>query len=181
MNVYELLALMIIMFGMMIFVYIMLSIGNRAFKIGRNRKRNADNTNLYVENLNPKEQYTGDCAIRGVARLLRISWDEAFEELFKVAKVEKKLPNNTDVMTKYLKDFGYIYVKDDGGMPLRKFLKYKHGEYLIVCWSKKSNLSHGVFVNDGVFADTFNSRNYYMIGYYFKMFEETKKTNEEAK
>lgn len=179
-SIYEILAGMFVFFGVIAFIVVVIGFVGSFFRDWSRNLRKRDNTHIFVENKNPEGLNTGDCAIRGISHLLNQDWDTTYDGLIKIGKSRKQLPNNIDVMKVYLKKFGYIYIPDDGGkLSVRKFLKNKHKKYLLHCYKKKSHTSHAVYVNDGVFIDSYDSRYYYMIGHFFKLYDEEPKENKE--
>lgn len=63
--------------------------------------------NFVKKNLNIKGLNTGDCAVRGIAELLNITWEESMLRLAKTSCITGKMPNNTETIDMLLKQEGF--------------------------------------------------------------------------
>lgn len=62
-------------------------------------------------NANPKNRNTSDCVIRALTVITGKDWDTIFDELVPYAHKHKCLINNDSAYENYLKDIGYVKVK----------------------------------------------------------------------
>lgn len=63
---------------------------------------------MYIEfNPNPVARKVGDCAVRAVAKALRISWDDAFDLLSENAKAMGDMPSADSVWGSVLRQYGF--------------------------------------------------------------------------
>lgn len=66
---------------------------------------------MYIEeNVNPKKKKTGDCVIRAVTKATGQDWHKVFFELCKLGDSMCEMPNSTNVVEQYLKQFGFVRV-----------------------------------------------------------------------
>lgn len=61
-----------------------------------------------IYNANPKGKKTGDCAIRAVANILGITWDEALDELVSMSHKTKYDPTDRKNVTFVMKAHGWV-------------------------------------------------------------------------
>ena len=62
-------------------------------------------------NVNPKNKITSDCVIRALATAMNKTWDEVLTDLYKYSMKYKQMLNCPQLYTKYLKDQGWIKLK----------------------------------------------------------------------
>ena len=121
---------------------------------------------------NPKHKKTGDCVIRALATAMNKSWDEVLTDLYKYAMKYKQMLNDDILYKKYLKDQGWVMLKQP-----RKYdnTKYTGKEFCAelhegTCFkidghefAKWDNIiahiggHHMVAIIDGKITDTWNS------------------------
>lgn len=63
-------------------------------------------------NINPKNHLAGDCVVRALAKSSGLSWDDVFDELYCIAKKQKRMLNEPNVYTKFLENHGYVQFKN---------------------------------------------------------------------
>jgi hypothetical protein len=108
-----------------------------------------------LENLNPRNRKTGDCVIRAIAKAESKSWVEVFDSLSVIARELYSTTGQTDVISKYLKNYKKIDVKYVDSLGNKKrytvadVCEFK-GTYIV------SVASHLTCVKDGVLYDTWN-------------------------
>lgn len=71
--------------------------------------RNTKYFNYY--NANPKDKKTGDCVIRALSIAMKKSWDDVLTDLYHYAMKYKQMLNDDMLYKKYLKDNGWIMLK----------------------------------------------------------------------
>lgn len=165
-------AIIIIIFGIIVLGYLLLEFINNK-KSKKNKKEEYDKVKYVHWHENPAGNNVGDCAIRAIATLTNNSWDNVFNELVKIAKKEKMMPNTNDILKKYLTPKGYIEIEEKKTVNIKKYFEDKKGTYLVYCYPKKhrSYSSHAVFIKDGVIFDTYDSRNYIVSSYFMKLYD----------
>lgn len=109
-------------------------------------------------NVNPLNNYTGDCVIRALAVALDKSWDEIFLELMVTAYEMKDMPSSNNVWAKYLHDKGFRRETIPDICPkcvtIRDFANSTpRGIYIL------GTGTHVVAVIDGDYYDTWDSGN----------------------
>lgn len=107
-------------------------------------------------NANPFKNDTIDCVIRGISKVMDISWDEAYIRLFIEGYVKKEIPTRNDIWIDYLLNHGYRIEAVPNTCPncitVEEFaLDHPKGRYLL------GTGSHVIAVIDGDYYDTFNS------------------------
>lgn len=70
-----------------------------------------DTEYFHQYNANPKNKNTSDCVIRAITVLTGKDWDTVFDELVPYAHKHKCLINNDSAYENYLKDIGYVRMK----------------------------------------------------------------------
>ena len=70
-----------------------------------------DTEYFHQYNANPKNKDTSDCVIRAITVLTGKDWDTVFDELVPYAHKHKCLINNDSAYENYLKDIGYVRMK----------------------------------------------------------------------
>lgn len=60
---------------------------------------------------NPKNKSTGDCVIRAIASAMQKDWDTVYDDLCKLGKKYKLMPNDEKCYERYLKDNGWVRQK----------------------------------------------------------------------
>ena len=56
---------------------------------------------------NPKNKRTGDCVIRAIASAMQSDWDTVYDDLYKIGKKYKLMPNDDHCYERYLKANGW--------------------------------------------------------------------------
>ena len=107
-------------------------------------------------NANPYNNDTIDCVVRGISKLMDISWDEAYIRLFVEGYIKKEIPIRNDVWIDFLLSEGYQIESVPNICPncitVEEFANdHPQGRYLI------GTGSHVIAVVHGNFYDTFNS------------------------
>ena len=76
-------------------------------------KRNIPENTAYFKyvNVNPKQKKTSDCVIRALAVAMNKTWDEILTDLYTYAIKYKLMINDPALYKKYLKDKGWIMLK----------------------------------------------------------------------
>lgn len=109
-------------------------------------------------NVNPLNNYTGDCVIRALATAMDKSWDDIFLELMVTAYEMKDMPSSNNVWAQYLHNKGFrretipdicpncVTVKDFSNNTPK-------GIYIL------GTGTHAVTVIDGDYYDTWDSGN----------------------
>lgn len=106
---------------------------------------------VYCNN-NPYYINTGDCAIRAIAGLEDISWDEALKRLTKISLEIKDVPITTRVLKTYLTRKNYKITPVD--IPFSKFSKRDDcGKYFLFMQENKS-CCHVVYCNGSKYYDS---------------------------
>ena len=103
-------------------------------------------------NNNPLGIKTGDCVIRAISLALNKSWDEVFNDLVKIAKIKKSVPNQDIVYFSYLEKYERVTIKAEKDKKRLKVedIKYKN------CVVKVAN--HITCIKDGVLCDIWDIR-----------------------
>ena len=70
-----------------------------------------DTEYFHQYNANPKNKDTSDCVIRALTVITGKDWDTIFDELTPYAHKHKCLINNDSAYENYLKDIGYVRMK----------------------------------------------------------------------
>jgi len=73
---------------------------------------------------NPKGKSTGDCVIRALASAMEKDWDTVYDDLYKIGKKYKLMPNDEKCYERYLKANGWVRQKQ----PRDEFNKKLTGE-----------------------------------------------------
>ena len=122
---------------------------------------------------NPKHKKTGDCVIRALATAMRKSWDEVLTDLYNYALKYKQMLNDDALYKKYLKDNGWIMLKQPRKYDNTKYTGIEFCEELQdgssfkyddnLCIDEVDNIiahiggHHIVAIIDGKITDTWNS------------------------
>lgn len=61
--------------------------------------------------MNPKEKSTGDCVIRAISSAMETDWDTVYDDLYKIGKKYKLMPNDEKCYERYLKANGWVRQK----------------------------------------------------------------------
>lgn len=115
-----------------------------------------------------KDNY-GDCVIRALTKITGKEWLEVFEELLPYARELQCMPNGKPVYEQYLKDNGFEYVgisnkKGSKRPTVESFTKdHKEGTYYLIV------ANHVVASVDGIYYDTWDSKNCCLYGYWVKV------------
>lgn len=75
------------------------------------KKIPADTKYYHFHDANPKEKKTGDCVLRALSVVFDKPWDDVLDELVAYAHKYKQMPDDNILYTKYVKDNGYVQVK----------------------------------------------------------------------
>lgn len=63
---------------------------------------------MWIEwNPNPLERRVGDCAVRAIARALRLSWEDAFARVASTAYAMADMPSSDAVWGSVLRQYGF--------------------------------------------------------------------------
>lgn len=60
---------------------------------------------------NPKLKSTGDCVIRAITSAMESDWDTIYDDLYKLGKKYKLMPNDEHCYERYLKAHGWVKQK----------------------------------------------------------------------
>ena len=107
-------------------------------------------------NLNPKDNKTGDCVVRAIMKGTKQTWIKVYEDLCKLGLELLAMPNSPEVYQKYLKDIGWIKqrmprFKDNTRYTIEEFAdENPKGTFII------SVANHLTVVVDGTLIDTWN-------------------------
>lgn len=69
--------------------------------------------NVYYDNFEyfqPNSHSCGDCALRAVAKATNQTWYTVFDDLIPIARKMQRMPNDTEVIGKYLEEKGFKWV-----------------------------------------------------------------------
>lgn len=139
-------------------------------------KRKIPNDTYYFSyvNANPKNKKTGDCVIRALAVAMNKTWDEILTYLYQYAMKYKQMLNDDILYKKYLKDQGWIMLKqprkhDNTKYTGREFCEelqegtiFEIDGYEVAEWNNviaHIGGHHVVAIIDGKIVDTWNSAN----------------------
>ena len=76
------------------------------------KKKIPQDTYCFIyENMNPKQKITGDCVIRALARAMDKTWDDILTDLYNYSMKYKQMLDCPQLYSKYLKDQGWIKIK----------------------------------------------------------------------
>ena len=137
-------------------------------------KRNIPKNTAYFTyaNANPKGKITGDCVIRALATAMNKTWDEVLTDLYQYALKHKQMLDCSQLYSKYLKDQGWIKLKQPRKYDNTKYTGiefceelqsstcFKHeGYYLDSCDKFIAHIGghHVVAIVNGSILDTWNS------------------------
>ena len=115
-------------------------------------------------NPNPYKKRVGDCTIRAIAKLMDLSWREAYINLAIYGYMYGDIPNSDDLWGKFLKDQGYIrYIAAEEGYTVKHFCReHPDGKYLLTL------KNHVIAVENGKYFDTFDHGDEEPIYYWVK-------------
>ena len=68
----------------------------------------ADTEYFKYVNKNPSGWHCGDCVIRALSEVLNRSWEEIYNDLYKIGIKKHRMPNDDKVVHKYLIDNGFV-------------------------------------------------------------------------
>ena len=123
---------------------------------------------MYVYyNPNPANKSVGDCVIRGICKLLRMQWDEVYDDLVRLGKKMCDMPSSNSVWSEYLyqKGFSRRIIPDTcpACYTVRRFCDdHRNGAYLLATGS------HVVAVIDGKYYDSWDSGDEIPVYYFIK-------------
>ena len=116
-------------------------------------------------NMNPNNNFTGDCVIRAISLGTDQSWDNVYLGLTAFGFDMKDMPSSNNVWGYYLHDKGFKRYNIPDICPscvtIRDFVNNTNGEYIL------GTGTHVVAVKDGIYYDTWDSGNEIPI-YYWK-------------
>lgn len=76
------------------------------------RKKIPSDTGCFrFHDANPKGKKTGDCVLRALSVVFDRSWDDMLDDLVSYAHKYKQMANDPILYSKYVKDNGYVQVK----------------------------------------------------------------------
>lgn len=103
-------------------------------------------------NANPKSNRVGDCAIRAIARVTGLSWEEVFISVCLRGLALSDMPSSNYVWGTYLEDIGYTRHMVPTYMTVKEFAeRHPQGRY-VLCIS-----GHVVACVDGDYYDSWDS------------------------
>lgn len=107
-------------------------------------------------NPNPSMRQTGDCVIRGIARLTGMDWDETYAHIVMQGFIMKDMPSSNNVWGEYLRSRGFRrHVVPDtcpACYTVEDFCReHPKGSFLLATGT------HVVAVMDGSYYDTWDS------------------------
>lgn len=70
-----------------------------------------DTSVFHFHNENPKGQKAGDCVVRAIARATGQTWDEVYDALSEEGRKRKRMPNEKETYSAYLKRLGWVKMK----------------------------------------------------------------------
>lgn len=76
--------------------------------MARMRKIPDDTKWFHYHNENPKGQRAADCSVRAIARATGKTWDSVYDDLFNIGKAMRRMPNEKEVIAKYLENLGWV-------------------------------------------------------------------------
>lgn len=121
---------------------------------------------MYVEfNNNPCKKSTGDCVIRAIAKILGITWKQAYIELTVQGLMDCDIISSNEVWGNFLRHNGFKrYIIPDTCpkcYTVKEFCEdHPHGEYILATGN------HVVAVVDGDYYDAWDSGNEVPIFYF---------------
>ena len=112
---------------------------------------------MWIEyNPNPVGRKVGDCAVRAVAKALKISWDDAFDLLAYNAKQMGDMPSSDAVIGSVLRQNGFFRAVIPNRCPdcytAGDFVKYNKNGIFVLGFG-----GHVATAIDGVLYDSWNS------------------------
>ena len=138
------------------------------------RRKLPENTEYFTYyDANPKGKKTGDCVIRALSTAMYKSWDEVLTDLYKYALKYKQMLDCPQLYEKYLKDNGWIKLKQPRKIDNTKYTGKEFCQELQegCCFNYDNGVSvketdniiahigghHIVAIIDGTIRDTWNS------------------------
>ena len=74
----------------------------------RRQTKYPDSLYFHYHNENPKNNVCGDCVVRAIARGMNKSYDEVYKDLYDLGFKKKRMPNDKNIYSQYLKNQGWI-------------------------------------------------------------------------
>lgn len=107
------------------------------------------------KNANPDGKHVGDCVIRALSTALGKSWEEVYDDLYRIGRKEHNMENSDEIWGLYLYNQGFepFIVSDlcPRCLTIRDFCRYyREGIYVI------GTGTHAVAVIDGDYYDTWD-------------------------
>lgn len=117
--------------------------------------------NYLEKNVNPKGRKTGDCSTRALVSCLGITYDEAMNLQFEVAKKTRYDFTSRQVIEKVLNKFGYVKMKQPRKYNGKKYIVREMDEVLTEKEKTKGVIvnvaRHYVAIKGDNYIDTWNS------------------------
>jgi len=128
-----------------------------------------DTKYFHYYNANSHNHKCGDCTIRAISTILNQTWEKTFDELIPLCRKYGRLPNDPNIIDKYLKINGFIKQKEprdfnNKKIRLKNWLE-DNPNFNAVAYLGSSHIA--AIINGRVF-DIWNSSNEILHTYYIK-------------
>lgn len=108
----------------------------------------------------------GDCAVRAIAKVLDVSWEDAFDILVDTARIRADMPSSNAVIDEVLSDYGFHKETFSDCIKCHTISEFAqehpYGTYVL------GTGSHVVAVVNGVFFDSWRSDNETVMYYWVR-------------
>lgn len=71
-----------------------------------------DTKYFHYYNANSHNHKVGDCVIRAICTILGNTWEESYDDLTKLGRKYGRMPNDRNIIDKYLSSMGYVKQKE---------------------------------------------------------------------